>query len=255
MASKIDPGNGRMLADLLVTYTWSQTTIWPSPTPLCQDQQRATKDLVYVAMIERMSKQHPNYIFLRNELLRAKGTTDAERGRAAVLEFFDDNQVNHAGFKNSAELESYLRDPCSSCQGRLYLLEDIATNYVEAFGRNFCINPSFFARQLRTTSWEASHEASSPTPFQSTSDHESVFSLCYPELVKFSGSEVRTKPGLFCYSNAYRYVSVIRQKNFFDGIGLIHRRFSFWSRRNVNGIWDGECRVCSDAPYNPEIFC
>jgi hypothetical protein len=205
-------------------------------------------------MIERMSKRHPNYTFLRNELLRAKGTTDAERGRAVVLEFFDDNRVNHKYFKGSAELESYLHDPCSGCHGRLYLLEDIATNYVEAFGRNFSVNPSFFARQLRTTSWEASDEASSPTPFQSTSDHESIFSLCYPELVKFSGSEVRTNPGLFCHSNVYRYVNVLRQKDFIDDIGLIHRRFSFWSRRNANGIWDGECYVSSDVSWEPEMF-
>jgi hypothetical protein len=201
-------------------------------------------------MVERLSERHPNLIFLRNELLRAKNTKDAERGRAAVVEFFDDNRLPKSKIWESSEasegseaLESYLHKPCSGLCGRLFLLEDIATNYVETFGHHFCIDPSIFARQLRTNSWESSDEASSPTPLQSTSDHESIFSLCYPELVKFLGSEVQIKESLSCHSNVYRYINAIRQKSFFDGIGIVHRRFSFWSRKHDSGFWDDECAI------------
>lgn len=94
MASKIEPGDGVRLVDLLTTNTWSQTMIWTSPTHSYPDQQRAARDLSYVAMIEHLSKQHPNYTFLRNEYLRARGMINANRGRIAVLELFDDNRVN-----------------------------------------------------------------------------------------------------------------------------------------------------------------
>jgi len=221
---------------VFVDDSWSQTTIFPKPKERSREGESIGS---YVKLVNRMARSHPNLYFLRHELMRAWPTEDSVRGRAAVLEFFHDRVTDHR-FNSPQELENYLRGHSQGPQGRLFLLEDIATDYVEALGGHFRIDPAFFARQLRVVNWENSQEASTAPPLPSLSDSEQSFSISYPQVLKFPNLNIRKHSGLYCYSNVYRAIDAIRVNHWFDRMAYIKRMLSFWSRRYPGGYWDGE---------------
>src|SRR5580700_7355241 len=140
----------------------------------------------------------------------------------AVLEFFHDLVTSHE-FKSPQELENYLRGHSQGPQSRLFVLEDIATDYVEALGGRFRIDPAFFARQLRVVKWENSQEASTAPSLPSLSDGEQSFSISYLQVLKFSNLDIRKYSGLYCYSNVYRAIDAIRANLWFDRMAYINR--------------------------------
>src|SRR2546423_9934594 len=174
---------------VFVENSWSQTTIYPNP----EERSRKGESIgSYVKLIDRMACNNPNLYYLRNEFMRAWPTKDSVRGRAAVLEFFKGRATEPAStFKCPQELECYLRRQRRGPLGRLFLLEDIATDYVEALGSHFRIDPNFFARHLRTVRWENSQQATSTPPLPSMSDGEVCFSISYPQVLKLYGPDIR----------------------------------------------------------------
>jgi hypothetical protein len=90
-----------------------------------------------------------------------KRSLHAERSRAAVLEYSNTSAPLQRLFRTPKELEGYLSSLSHTSFNLLYILEDISTNYVEAFGPQFSIEPSFWARHLRTTDRETSKTAGS----------------------------------------------------------------------------------------------
>jgi len=223
--------------------TWSQTCLWRQKTSPHPGDKATQEILPYIDTIERLSNGHPNLTFLSNELKDARGTHDEERGRAAVLEFSQGQSpisIEFSGPNKVNRLEKYFQQQHECSCSRLYILEDIATKFVETLGSNLCIHPSFFATQLRTTLWENSQTASNPPILPSMTDGGLVFQVHYPELVKFGDRRFRMYTDLYCCSNVYRGISVLRLKGFYDDIGRIFRKLSFWSRRNLDGTWNGE---------------
>src|SRR6266487_755720 len=108
--------------------SWSQTTIFPDP----EERSREGESIgSYASLVDRMARSNPSLYFLRHELMRAWPTRDSLRGRAAVLEFFQDRVTDHI-FEDPQELGNYLGGQHQGPGRRLYLLEDIATDYVEA---------------------------------------------------------------------------------------------------------------------------
>jgi len=163
----------------------------------------------YVKLADRMARNNPNLYYLRHELMRAWPTKDSVRGRAVVLEFFE-GRVTHHGFEDPQGLEYYLRSQHQGPHGRLFLLEDIATDYVEALGGHFCIDPAFFARHLRAVKWENSQQVSSTPPLPSMSDGDVSFSISYPQVLKFSNPDIRKISGLYCYSAGFELVETTK---------------------------------------------
>lgn len=229
------------LKTILRDDSWSPTLYFPPPLPLGKGSRNIKRPQPYMDFTEQLAdKGRPDLIFLRNELIRTKDTMYAERGRVAVLEYSGRNSVRSRLFSSSEDLENYMTHRTSEAMGRLYIVEDIAANYVEILGAHFSVDPSIFARQLRTATWESSSTASSAPRLPSTVAHETTFSLRYPEIIKFSNPSIREPQYLFCYCNLYRKIDIVRSEPFYDGVGTINRRISFWSKKRENGAWDGK---------------
>ena len=81
--------------------------------------------------------------------LHAQTPQERERGRVAVIEYQDDEIPEPEIFKNSQDVKNHFEDPVAATQSgprkRLFVLEDLSLNYVEALGSRLRIPPSFFA--------------------------------------------------------------------------------------------------------------
>ena len=221
---------------VFVDNSWSHKSIFPEPKARSREGETIGS---YVNQVDRMARDNPILYYLRDELIKSWPTEDSLRGRAAVLEFFQD-RVTPQKFECPKELETYLRGQRQGSLGRLFLLEDIATDYVEALGGHLCIDPTFFARHLRTVQWENSQKASITPPLPSMCDREVSFSISYPQVLKISDPDIRKIPALYCYSNVYRRIQAIRVDHWFDKMAFISSMISFWSRKYPEGHWDGE---------------
>ena len=122
---------------------------------------------------------------------------------------------------------------------RVFILEDLSPDFVELLGLSLRIDPSFFAKHLRDVPPEK-HPHYSNGPFatlQKDADPSHEFSLLYTELVSFNDSSLLRHTGkLYCESNIPKRITTPGGlKDFYDGIGLIKRRTSFWSKDSSAG--------------------
>lgn len=239
----------RDLASILNSDDWSPTSLFPQPA----DLDRAAfppKPQSYLDLIKRLSENgHPDLKYLCSEVHRQGGNVHSERSRAAVLEYpASGSWPRQVHFPKSTDVEKYLCHTSTTSCNRLYILEDISSNYVAAIGSHFLIEPSFWARHLRTPVRETSKTSGGVSHLPSIKRLESSISLMYPECniiddldENFSkDSRIRSSAEcLFADCNMYRRISMIRSGEFYDGIGVLHRRASVWSRTNADGTWDG----------------
>jgi hypothetical protein len=227
------------LQDLLGTDDWCPTSLFPKP-PLLGRLPSEGRPQQYINWINRMAESgRLDLKFLRNELNRANGTRDAVRGRAAVLEFWQTG-LKPTEFQDPSHLEKYLAHHPTTPKGRLYILEEIATEYVEAFGTHFSIDPSFFAKHLRTTFWEKNRTASTTSSLPSTRSRECGFSLLYEEAYILNNPAVQDASSLYCDSNLYRRFHTTGDGTFYDEVATVTRRISFWPRTQNDETWDGK---------------
>ncbi|KFX93732.1 hypothetical protein V490_04723 [Pseudogymnoascus sp. VKM F-3557] len=242
------------LDSLQIADEWAPNASLPQPTPLA-GALFPPKLTPYVDIVERLCVSgHTELRYLRNELRRAQGTSHAERSRASVLEL-SAAQPLQKPFHSSIDLENYLSKSANEPQNRLYILEDISTNYVEAFGSHFSIEPSFWARHLRTTNWETSKNASKVTALPSLRNGGHVWSLVYLEATYLEGpsfGKFYCPTSLFADTNLYRQITMIKPGRFYDGVATVCRRASFWSRTKSDGGWDALILV--DPPIGDTIY-
>jgi hypothetical protein len=237
------------LASLLNADEWSPTSLFPQPARL-DTNIFPSRPQPYLDLIKRLSQNgRPDLKYLYSELRRQFGGLHAERSRAVVLEYFDHSLApQNVPFPTSNDLERYLKRTTMPSCSRLYILEDISVNYVDIFGTYFSIEPSFWARHLRTVDRETSKTAGPVCTLPSVRSGDSSISFIYPEYSiiddadeKFSEEpKIRTADSLFADCNLYRRIMLIPPGEFYDGIALVNRRATFWSRMNSGGTWDGK---------------
>jgi hypothetical protein len=204
----------------------------------------------YRSLVKAMSRRYPNLSFLSYELNEAPRSA-RRRGRAAAVEYFKD-RVIPVPFESPESLQTYIKDRHSAFHGditqrtdptapdlTLFILEDIATDYVEALGLGLRIEPFFFAKHLRTTNWVRSVSSSGATLAPSLCDVKKSFSLQYPDVCIFTGEERRTlfDHKVYCQGNVFRRVAFPGgTRDRFDGVGVVSRRVSYWSNGASLGL-------------------
>ena len=209
------------------------------------------RQTTYIDAINAFCPKYPDLYKLRN-YLRGR---DTRPGRAAVLEVGSgrSNKVERVDFENAHELEAYFALTArSSCKHRLYLLEDLARPFVEAFGAHFWMDPFLFASQENSDHWTASsHDYALPRRLSSSKSTDSMYTLRYYEVVRVPKGEVRMD-GLKTESNVKRLVEA--GDRYFESkpgvksdVYVIRRNASFWSRSRKDGGWDGQYRSPSKA--------
>lgn len=81
------------------------------------------------------------------------------RTRVSVLEYplQDENEVTSREFKTSSDLDSHLtslaKQDSSKIKLRLYVVEDLSRDVIEALGGHYDVNPSFFREHLADYVW------------------------------------------------------------------------------------------------------
>jgi hypothetical protein len=191
----------------------------------------------YGSFVSSMRYRNPILAKL-DEVLTRQGPS-AEDGRAAVIELHDSHVAVHRP-RTSSELLDYMANleqaPPPSCNRRLYLLEGLPPNYVEILGSRLRIDPDVFARQIDCGYLSILKDARDIPllPSHPTSKHS--FSLRYHELRDF-GENIDSFE-LIC-ANQPRRISTTKWKGKFDGIGIVRRKVTFWSRMNGAEGWDG----------------
>ena len=126
--------------------------------------------------------------------------------------------------------------------GRIYIMENMASDYNEALGNHFQMDPKFFMQQERTTIFGLPHQGSQQAPcLPSLVGPEKMFLMKYCELRDFGSIE---EFNMWC-AQTCRNISTIRstrqdiQDLQFEPIGITRRRCSFWSQRYDNKDWVG----------------
>ncbi|KAL9105475.1 MAG: hypothetical protein Q9227_009355 [Pyrenula ochraceoflavens] len=115
----------------------------------------------YLQRIKDQAKRYPVLKLLRlstvKEFRQSRGSAEIS-GRAAVIEFWRGSQRGGVvqetrEFESPDGLIDYLSQP-RRCSRRLFLLEGLCMQYVEAFGSFLDVDPRIFASQSRCVHWD-----------------------------------------------------------------------------------------------------
>ena len=198
----------------------------------------------YINAIEDFRFRYPDLWKLSSYVQRRD--RDSVQSRAAVLQFGPGRSCRVEQFEDVSHLKTYLSHTAgSTCKHRLYLLEDLASPFIEAFGAHFWMDPFLFAAHENSTHWTgSSHPYTLPRRLSPSETCDPLFTLRYYEVVKVPKSGVR--PGRFkTVSNVDRKIEP--GDYFFEmkedsrpSVYVIRRNVSFWSRRRKDGGWDGQ---------------
>jgi hypothetical protein len=196
--------------------------------------------------------------------------------RLAVLEFFSDRVQLHPHEFSVSSLNKYWQDNHSGnasnntnttggeCKGRLYILEDLSSDYISALSSHFDLDPMLFVRHLFTPVYsqtdENELERQPPWMLQSlfsTQAESEAQTLLYYEIRELGGIEreelsIKEFRWETCANVARRVVQIDRDRE--SKPRLVRRNLTFWSRRNEgSGPWDGKLRTRL-AAYPPLRF-
>ncbi|KAK6600154.1 hypothetical protein H4I96_07480 [Botrytis cinerea] len=200
--------------------------------------------------------------------------------RSVVLNVRPDHTVISEYFKNVSELKDHFAQRVKDDENgkpntrqRVYILEGLDPQFIEAYGSYFFMNPTFFVRQGRNTVWDmrdVQEEFSDSPILPSLENPDKYFRLKYREMRKFGpdydhwrtwresvpfGSEMLliTKEGGCCYSQrATSPQSISREEPFpqeikselFQGGYVDFIDFDVLIRGGLNAALHGPPRTC-----------
>ncbi|KAK4938376.1 hypothetical protein LTR10_021175 [Elasticomyces elasticus] len=196
----------------------------------------------YLRQVERSAHRYPTF----KRLLEFTSLLEQGQPRLSVLEFRSSGVAEQKN-RSPKQLGEYLNTPASStggkgakdssqCQGRLYLLEDLSTAYVEALGGHFNIDPDVFVRHLYLPFWdrddgdEPHMDQRLPNKLFSafrTGTSPLAYSLRYYEVRKMSSLAVVGGSRRTTGSNVRRRMLHVRTERA-GSYDLILRNVSFW---------------------------
>ncbi|KAL6713409.1 hypothetical protein ACLMJK_008874 [Lecanora helva] len=196
----------------------------------------------YIEAIESSCSRYPDLVKL-SRFFQHPRWPGLPPGRAAVLEFRG-GSVTRFDFQSAEKLNTYFSGIVGdSCDCRLYLLEDLSKQFVEAFGAHFWMDPFLFAAHENSTHWTATKfDYALPRRLPSSDKLDPSFTLRYYEVVKLLGSEME-KESLKTVSNVHRKIELGDLSHSFDHHSqpktyVVRRNASFWSRDREDGGWD-----------------
>jgi hypothetical protein len=208
------------------------------------DGSQLSHDDRYDRFLEDYSKLNPNLgtLDIQNKWAPLPGRT----AEATMLEINQGTSVRR-NFSSGTELRDHLHTdaPVGRGTGRLYIVENIASDFVEVVNLHFGQDPRLFADQIRNTSYGLPNLGSLQTPYLPSLMNEEMFLMKYFELRHFLDPHVIKKFNMWC-AQTCRHISTCRcarpeLQPYYDiePIGIIHRRCSFWSKRCDNESWVG----------------
>lgn len=165
-------------------------------------------------------------------------------GKVAVLEFEDKQTVKRTDIIVSQDLQTFLQRTSNATDSdtsrRLYLVEAWDPEMIGIIGEHFQVNPTLLVRQYRSGMWEKVHQSGNMPCLPTTFDPKQSFSITYYEPRSFLSRVTGLQERTWRAAENFRHISLSRILGQFDGVGIVHRKVSYWSRRTCSGGWDGE---------------
>lgn len=166
------------------------------------------------------------------------------QSRSVLLEIKPDGKTwSCTAFGAVAELRDYFKtrkvQQMRSEFSRIYMLEGLDPEYVEAFGSQFGIDPMFFIGQERQELWrrrDLEYHIDDPSSLPSAVRPDKQFRVKYREVREFGPqlTDWRTTCAL-----SGRHIAAIGFNGKLDTVGAVARRMSFCSVVNADGDEDG----------------
>lgn len=195
----------------------------------------------YINAIKDFRSRYPD-LYKLSEFLERRHPYQSQ---AAVLQFGSDSINRVERFDHGDDLKAYFSHTArSACKRRLYLLEDLSRDFIEAFGAHFWMDPFLFAAHENSTHWTgSSHHYTLARRLSPSEDCDPLFTLRYYEVVRAQKSGVRLE-NLKTVSNVDRKIEpgdyFEKKKDSRPSVYVIRRNASFWSRARDDEGWDGE---------------
>lgn len=186
----------------------------------------------------------------------------SRKAHVSMLEISRGNPVRRLDFSSAADLSAHLKESAptpvaetstaemssseveteTSRIGRLYIMEDQATDYNKVLGGHFHMDPKLFMQQERTTIFGLPYQGSQQSPgLPSLTEPGKMFIMRYCELRDFGSIKGFS---MWC-ARTCRNISTTRstrpdlQDLQFEPIGITRRKCSFWSQRCDKNGWVG----------------
>ena len=198
--------------------------------------------------------------------LWAKPAQFASPPRIACFEFHADSMTSEAPlktvFNGLEELKAYLsQTPAASLifspTRRIFVMEGLQPSYIAELGRELKVDPRVCFRHQRFALWESTvPTAGNSLRLPSVIAEEGSFCMDYCQLMHLN--TVSQDFTSRCAENE-RHIASSRQGRSegrkFDGIGIAHRKASFWSRKLDNGGWTGNrLRTTEGLTNNQQLY-
>ena len=194
--------------------------------------------------------------------LKNQTPIERESGRCSIIDFGAGSDRNLTEFKNSTDVYGYLLEsesptftssfsPQPPPKRRLFILEDLPSNYIVALGSKLRIPPSFFARH-----WD--------DPASSSFNHRDIFKRSSRShfLLRYATSNPITidspahaNTNMYAFdSNVCRYLHMYKKDGLVYDDPRSHHAMSFWSSSiQKDGSWDAVLLV--DPPPTTYVKC
>ncbi|KAH7411397.1 hypothetical protein BKA64DRAFT_380453 [Cadophora sp. MPI-SDFR-AT-0126] len=168
------------------------------------------------------------------------------QSRSVVLERTPDHRWSRVIFNNHMEIKDHFSErqkidksePAVVPRQRIYILDGLDPQYVEAFGSYFFMDPKFFVRQERNDLWNLKMGGSviqNALVLPSLVNPERYFCVKYREVREF-GHQLRDWRTVCALTG--RHLAAIGFEGRLDTTAAVARKFSFWSRKDENDSWD-----------------
>lgn len=204
---------------------------------LPQDVSWFCMDGAYQEHVARMCALDPS--LKKPDPKKSRIPPEMHHARVTKLEILQDWTVTREDFDTGASLLDHFRHRPPTAEGlrRIYVAEGLNPTVVGILGDEFMMDPSFFARHERTIIWSGWHHGvSAGSLLPSLLNPEECFLIKYFELRFYDAplpySSVRC-------ARTGRHIGLTTFGDCFEPIGITRRKFSFWTRIEDNGGWDG----------------
>ena len=167
-------------------------------------------------------------------------------GKVAILKIEDRQVPERTDIIDSQDLQNILQMASNAIDSgtarRLYLVEAWDLAMIGILGGHFHINPTLLVRQFRSGMWKKTHQSGNTPCLLSAFNPKQSFSITYYELRFFLPRVAELQGSIWRAAENLRHISLSHILREFDGVGIVHRKVSCWSRKTGSGGWDGECK-------------
>lgn len=196
----------------------------------------------YQTMVEDRSQRGFPFLKYLVEFMHVEGMR--KRGECTLLRFYGHDRPPSRKDTPSREDLKNLSPDGERVTGRLIILEDLSSNWIEKIGWLFGIDPMFFAGHVRISEWNPRNDRTDAQRLPSSRKEAQFIRLRYSEIVLLDRCfepTVRAQITSFNVFRRMRFRYPTRDYQTDKPLGLVNRMVSYWWDMKDNGEWEGEC--------------